>query len=69
MSQIVEDRRRTPYFGLLDSAIRAASRLTTHPDPMTKSLGHQIISDLRQIRRQMPTRRKYDAEASRKTVS
>lgn len=68
MSQIVEDRRRTPYSGLLDSAMRAAIRLTTHPDPMTKSLANQIMTDLKQIRRQMPTRRKFDTEAPRKTA-
>lgn len=68
MSQFVEDRRRTPCSGLLDSAMRAASRLSVHPDPMTKSLAIQIITDLKQIRRQMPMRRKYDTEAPRKSA-
>jgi hypothetical protein len=68
MDQIIEERRRTPYSGLLDSAMRAASRLTMHPDPMTKSLANQIITDLKQIRRRMPARRKFDTEAPRKAV-
>lgn len=68
MSQIIEERRRTPYSGLLDSAMRAANRLTMHPDPMTKSLANQIITDLKQIRRRMPARRKFDTEAPRKVV-
>jgi hypothetical protein len=67
MSQIVENRRRTSYSGLLDSAMRSATKLTTHPDSMTKSLANQIMTDLKQIRRQMPTRRKFDTEAPRKT--
>lgn len=66
MNQITEDRRRTPYSGLLDSAMRAATRLTTHPDPTTKSLAHQILTDLKQIRRQLPMRRKFDFEPPRK---
>jgi hypothetical protein len=68
MSEIVEDRRRTPYSGLLDSALRAASRLTMNPDPVTRALAHQIVTDLKQIRRQVPARRKFDAEAPRKAV-
>lgn len=67
MNQLDEERRRTSYSGLLDSAMRAASRLTTHPDPMAKSLANQIITDLKQVRRQMPARRKFDTEAPRKT--
>jgi hypothetical protein len=68
MSQIVENRRRTSYPGLLDSAMRAAIKLAMHPDPMTKLLANQIITDLKQIRRQVPTRRKFDTEAPRKTA-
>lgn len=69
MREIVEERRRTPCSGLLDSAMRAASKLTMHSDPMAKSLANQILTDLKQIRRQMPMRRKFDTEAPRKTSS
>lgn len=68
MNQIVEDRRRASYSGLLDSAMRTAARLATHHDPVAKSLANQIMTDLKQIRRQMPARRRFDTEAPRKNI-
>lgn len=62
MDQPTTDRRRTSYNGLLDSAIRTATKLASVPDPLTKSLANQLLSDLTQLRRELPTRREYDTK-------
>jgi hypothetical protein len=68
MSQNLEERRRTSFAGFLDSAMRAASRLTVHVDPAVRALANQIITDLKRIGREMPARCKFDSEVPRKTA-
>jgi hypothetical protein len=63
MEETVKDRRRTSYAGLLDSAIRGAAKLVSSRDAMTKSLANQVLADLMQLRREMPTRRQYDTKS------
>jgi|GEM_PF-3224932 len=62
-----QDRRRTSYVGLLDSAIRGINKLAAGRDPVSKSLAHQALSDLMQLRREMPSRREFDTKPPRKT--
>lgn len=66
MEHETENRRRISYSGLLDSAIRAASKISSLPDPAARALANQILTDLKQIRRDMPSRRKFDTEVPRK---
>jgi hypothetical protein len=66
MEKLIEDRRRKSYSGLLDSSIQAAIKLAGLPDPMVKVLANQIITDLKQIRREIPARRKFDIEPPRR---
>jgi hypothetical protein len=66
MEKPTEERRRASYAGLLDSAMRAAVKLSSLPDPVARALANQILTDLKQIRRLLPVRRKFDTEAPRK---
>ena len=65
MEMPAEDRRTMSYSGSLDSVIRAATKLVTASDPMTKSLANQMLKDLVQLRRHLPVRRKFDTKAHR----
>jgi hypothetical protein len=62
MDDTVKERRKTSYTGLLEGAIRALTKLASAPDPNTRSLANQALQDLLKMRRDMPTRRKYDSK-------
>jgi hypothetical protein len=63
MDKPENDRRRMSQAGLLDSAIRSLSQLSTSPDMTTRSLAARALADIQQVRRQVPTRRALDREA------
>jgi hypothetical protein len=60
MEDPVNDRRKTSYAGLLDSAIRSITKLAASNDPVTRTFANQALADLVKLRRQMPTRRQFD---------
>jgi hypothetical protein len=60
MQDPANDRRRTSYAGLLDSAIRSITKLAASSDPVTRTFANQALSDLVKLRRQMPSRRQFD---------
>ena len=66
MEDPVNDRRRTSYAGLLDSAIRSITKLATSNDPITRTFANQALSDLIKLRRQMPSRRQHDTNKDAK---
>lgn len=57
------DRRRMSYAGLIDSAIRSVSKLTTVGDAASKGLAHQALADLMRLRRSLPARRQQDIKS------
>lgn len=67
MENAIKERRRTSYNGLLDSAIRGIGKLAASRDPAAKSLANQVLSDLVQLRREMPARREFDTKPPRPT--
>lgn len=56
-----KDRRTMSLGGLLDSAIRALSQLTSSSDLNTRTLAGQAMADIQRARRQVPMRRKQDS--------
>ena len=60
MEDPVNDRRRTSYAGLLDSAIRSITKLASSSDSMTRTFANQALADLVKLRRVMPSRRQFD---------
>jgi hypothetical protein len=62
MDQPIKERRRTSYSGLLESAIRSLTKLASSRDSMTKALANQALSDLLQLRRELPARRQFDSK-------
>jgi len=65
MENAIKERRRTSYNGLLDAAIRSVGKLAVSRDPAAKTLANQALHDLMQLRREMPTRREFDAKPTR----
>jgi hypothetical protein len=63
MDKPENERRRMSQAGLLDSAIRSLSQLATSADMTTRALAARALADIRQVRRQVPTRRALDREA------
>jgi hypothetical protein len=63
MEEPIKDRRRISYAGLLDSAIRSITKITSSSDPVAKALANQALSDLLKMRRERPARRQFDAKA------
>ena len=57
-----EDRRRASYSGLLDSAIRSITKLTTVGDTASRGMAHQALADLMRLRRALPARRETDGK-------
>ncbi|WP_019140054.1 hypothetical protein [Noviherbaspirillum massiliense] len=62
MSDTTKDRRRTSYSGLVESAIRSATKLASSHDSTTRTLANQVVSDLVLLRRELPARRQYDTK-------
>lgn len=62
MDKPENDRRRISQAGLLDSAIRSLSQLSTSGDMMTRSLASRALVDVQQVRRMVPSRRASDRE-------
>jgi hypothetical protein len=60
MEKPEDDRRRMSQAGLLDSAIRTLSQLSTSADMTTRALAMRALADLQQVRRQVPSRRAHD---------
>ena len=60
MEDSANERRRTSYAGLLDSAIRSVTKLAASNDAMTRTFANQALADLVKLRRQMPSRRQFD---------
>jgi hypothetical protein len=63
MDKPENDRRRMSQAGLLDSAIRTLSQLSTSADMTTRALAGRALADIQQARRQVPMRRALDREA------
>lgn len=63
MEEMTKERRRISYAGLLDSAIRSGSKLATTNDAGTRALANQLLADLFRLRREMPSRRRFDTDA------
>ena len=63
MDQPIKERRRTSYTGLLESAIRALTKIASSNDPMSRALANQALNDLLQLRRDLPTRREFDSKS------
>lgn len=68
MDQMIKDRRRVSYCGLIDSAIRSGSKLISTGDSTTRVLANQVLSDLLRLRREMPARRQYDVDIKNRKV-
>jgi hypothetical protein len=66
MDSIVKERRRTSHRGLLESAIQNTTKLASINDPGTRMLANKVMTDLVQLRRELPTRREFDTKPPRK---
>ena len=60
MEKDTENRRHMSQTGLLDSAIRSITKLTTVGDTASRGLAHQALADLIRLRRSLPARREDD---------
>ncbi|MDF3036246.1 MAG: hypothetical protein K0S28_1520 [Paucimonas sp.] len=60
MSKPITERRGNSQAALVDSATRVLGQLANHTDLQVRSLVMQVLGDLRQLRRQIPSRRSTD---------